>query len=716
MTKPQSSFDVFVSYAQADRDRVRPIVDALEAAGLSVWWDRRIAPGAGFDAEIQEALDNSSCVLAVWSKTSISSEWVITEAGEGSERGVLVPVSIDPVRPPLAFRRRQTIDATSSRFVSEDVLAAVRAVLEGRVIEPATTERQRPGRLHWVGGLLVFAALATVVVLLVRALPGEGPASSLKVIRASMPLDHWVGSTGYAQIERTWGITPAGDVVAYVGTDDSEVSAVFVRRIDELATRKLAGTEDASSVFFSPDSTWVGFVRGNRLERVPVEGGATSTIALLEERDFWGVGWGGPEGRVVYSAGRTGLRSVSVLGTDERVLTELDRTTNEGSHRLPHYVPGSSVLLFTIMFETTFKHEVWALDLNTGERRFLFDGLAPSYVESGHIVYAKAEASDRGSLWAVPFDPERMELTGPARAIQSSVGGREGSAYAVALDGTLIYLPSPGNVHAELVLLEPGKSQPRVIAEGHWFERPAFSNDGSQIAVGRRTDMSKAAEIWIYEIEGRGARQLAELGDFPLWDPDDGGITYMHVGTGLVNRRFDQPSAPTTVVSHPQVITPVQWIHGGRDLVYSAVNPETIGDIYILAPEQAPRHIFGRGAAGGSTTRDERWMALCTWPRGVRVGRLPDFTSIASPAPEGCSPIWGADDSLLYYTENVKLWSVDAEFSAASVSFGKRRVVADLGLPGRFQFGVDQSGRVAFVRGRYDAPKPPVLLLNWNRL
>ena len=92
MDKDQN-IDVFVSYSAADRERVRAFVAALEAANLKVWWDSRIAPGAGFDAEIQAALDNARCVLVVWSHSSVDSEWVITEASEGMERGVLVPLA-----------------------------------------------------------------------------------------------------------------------------------------------------------------------------------------------------------------------------------------------------------------------------------------------------------------------------------------------------------------------------------------------------------------------------------------------------------------------------------------------------------------------------------------------------------------------------------------------------------------------------------------------
>ena len=35
--------DVFVSYARTDKERVAPLVSAIEAQGWSVWWDPEIA-------------------------------------------------------------------------------------------------------------------------------------------------------------------------------------------------------------------------------------------------------------------------------------------------------------------------------------------------------------------------------------------------------------------------------------------------------------------------------------------------------------------------------------------------------------------------------------------------------------------------------------------------------------------------------------------------
>lgn len=105
--------DIFVSYASEDRERVAPIAAYLESQGWSVWWDRRLDAGTSFDREIERELDAATCVLVVWSQASIESDWVRTEAQEGMDRGALVPILLDAVRPPLAFRRIQAQDVSA---------------------------------------------------------------------------------------------------------------------------------------------------------------------------------------------------------------------------------------------------------------------------------------------------------------------------------------------------------------------------------------------------------------------------------------------------------------------------------------------------------------------------------------------------------------------------------------------------------------------------
>ena len=122
--------DIFVSYASEDRDAVQRLVQLLQAAGFEVWWDRHITTGRAFDRDIEEALDAARCVLVVWSVASVDSDWVRTEAAEGLDRGILVPVVLGDVRPPLAFRRLQTLRLDD---FSNQTLRPVVAVIGERI-------------------------------------------------------------------------------------------------------------------------------------------------------------------------------------------------------------------------------------------------------------------------------------------------------------------------------------------------------------------------------------------------------------------------------------------------------------------------------------------------------------------------------------------------------------------------------------------------------
>jgi hypothetical protein len=102
--------DIFLSYAKEDRLRVELLVRALEARGWSLWWDTAIPAGKTYDQVIEEALNTARCVVVIWSNESIASRWVRTEADEGANRDILVPVLLDNVKIPLAFRTIQAVD------------------------------------------------------------------------------------------------------------------------------------------------------------------------------------------------------------------------------------------------------------------------------------------------------------------------------------------------------------------------------------------------------------------------------------------------------------------------------------------------------------------------------------------------------------------------------------------------------------------------------
>lgn len=122
--------DVFVSYKAEDRARVRPLVDALQADGLSVWWDAHISAGQDWRESIAANLEKARCVIVIWSERSIgpSGRFVRDEAARAQRRGTYLPVTIDRVEPPLGFGETQCLPLEDWKGNCED--PRYRALLE----------------------------------------------------------------------------------------------------------------------------------------------------------------------------------------------------------------------------------------------------------------------------------------------------------------------------------------------------------------------------------------------------------------------------------------------------------------------------------------------------------------------------------------------------------------------------------------------------------
>lgn len=102
--------DIFVSYKREDRDRVEQLARALESEGFSVWWDPELPIGQSYASSIRSELSAARAVIAVWTSRSVQSEWVQEEATHGKRRGVLFPVRLEAVDPPIGFTMVETAD------------------------------------------------------------------------------------------------------------------------------------------------------------------------------------------------------------------------------------------------------------------------------------------------------------------------------------------------------------------------------------------------------------------------------------------------------------------------------------------------------------------------------------------------------------------------------------------------------------------------------
>lgn len=129
--------DIFISYKSSDRPKAQKLGKRLEEEGWSVWLDReKIPPGQTYSKVIEEALNSAKCVVVLWSKASVASDWVQNEATEGNGRGILVPAFIEETAPPFEFRRIQAANLLDWEKETPDneldqFLEAVRNVLSG---------------------------------------------------------------------------------------------------------------------------------------------------------------------------------------------------------------------------------------------------------------------------------------------------------------------------------------------------------------------------------------------------------------------------------------------------------------------------------------------------------------------------------------------------------------------------------------------------------
>ncbi|MGH6950285.1 MAG: toll/interleukin-1 receptor domain-containing protein, partial [Vitreimonas sp.] len=159
--------DVFISYASEDRNRVKPLADALQQRGFNVWWDRSLGAGQDYTAIIERELKAAKAVIVVWTQGSVSSTFVRDEAGRARDEGRLVPVLLDPVQLPLGFGAFQAEDFTrwngGANAPQMQILEeALKAKIEGRDIDGGAVAQKRRklmARIRLVSVLTVIALI-----------------------------------------------------------------------------------------------------------------------------------------------------------------------------------------------------------------------------------------------------------------------------------------------------------------------------------------------------------------------------------------------------------------------------------------------------------------------------------------------------------------------------------------------------------------------------
>jgi serine/threonine-protein kinase len=390
-------------------------------------------------------------------------------------------------------------------------------------------------------------------------------------------------------------LSPDGTVLAFVGQKAGEdKSQLYVRPLAQLQAAPLPGTDDASSPFFSPDGQWIGFFSGEhgQLKKIKVTGGAA--VTLCDAPTARGGTWT-EDGTIVFDAttGSAGpLLRVSSAGGTPAPFTSLGE--GEYTQRWPQILPGGKAVLFTSS-RTPGRYKDADLilqSLPSGARKVVERGAYYGrYMPSGHLVYVR-----EGTLWAEPFDLDRLEVTGPPvpviEEVTSSLGSG-GAQLAVSATGTLVYLPGTStDVSAPIYWMDrAGAMMPLRATPANWFQ-PHFAPDGARLAL-TIADVHSHSSIWIYEW-ARDTLTRATLGAAedtnPVWSPSGQGLVFAsnrggNEAANLYWQRADGTGEARRLTESTHRQLPASWHPSGKFLAFDEQGAQTGFDLMILPME-----------------------------------------------------------------------------------------------------------------------------------
>ena len=234
--------------------------------------------------------------------------------------------------------------------------------------------------LPWA--LTAVATLAAVA-LGWRAFTPPPSAPPLPALKYTLPI------TGDS-LERTAlpMISPDGRHVAFVKN-----GTLWVRSLDQLAPRQLAGTAGAQFPFWSPDSLQVAYLTANSLWRVGVDGSQPVRIATYR----FSKGGRTPGGvwladnTIVFALAATGsgLLSVPAQGGEFVDYYKHDPKIEGDIHR-PSLLPDKQTLLFVVDRVDTGADTIGVLANGTRKDILRIENEtldSPAYSPTGHILY-----------------------------------------------------------------------------------------------------------------------------------------------------------------------------------------------------------------------------------------------------------------------------------------------------------------------------------------
>jgi serine/threonine-protein kinase len=572
-----------------------------------------------------------------------------------------------------------------------DIADAMALIDEGLVESSAAGSKARATR-PWMA-----VAAAAVLVAALGWWYATRPAPLRPLVRLSAEI---AADTPLARVAGgVLALSPDGERLALILRGADGKVRLHTRLLQQNQVTPLAGTEDAFAPFFSPDGEWIGFFADDKLKKISVEGGAAVTLCDAPDPD--GASWG-DDGNIVAAlngSGGTGLWRVPSSGGAPVPLTKLN--PGEFTHRWPQVLPGSQAVLFTASTQLGNYDDanIDVVSLKTGARKTVQrGGFFPRYVAisggTGRLVYLH-----QSTLFAVPFDPGRLALTGVPAPILEDVNGSAGAGGDFAFGGapsgpgTFVYLARKGQAGSPISWLDSaGKTQPLHAPPGV-YSTPRFSPDGKRLAFAVAS--GTGTDIWVKDLDRDTLSRLSFLAGvnrLPVWTPDGKNIVFISTNPaapGLYWVRSDG-SGEAQRLSDGKLVNefPTSFSPDGKRLAFCGTRSGSM-DIFTASFEGDPGHVhLGNPELFLGTpfldcypafSPDGRWMAYNSDESGVQEVYVRPF-----PGPGGrwqiskgggFNPRWSRDGrELLFEGPDERVMAVGYNAKGDSFAAGKPRV------------------------------------------
>jgi Tol biopolymer transport system component len=582
-------------------------------------------------------------------------------------------------------RKRRLPDIASAQMEIDDALTASAPDAIVSHTAPSPPSSRWPGALPWV-----FAAIATTALAVVVALwaPWRTPARPAPVrVSVEIGIDASIGASGAPSANLA--LSPDGMLLAFVATGDGGPLQLYVRNLGQLQATVLAAGENLRDPFFSPDGQWIAFFADGKLKKISTTGGAA--VTLCDAPSGRGGTWA-EDGTIAFvpdSAPETSIFRVSSAGGKAEMLTS--RADGELLHRWPQTLKGGRALLFTAA-TTAGSFDSASLVVQTipdGSRKVVHrGGYYGRYLPTGHLTFVS-----NGTLFAAPFDLERLELTGQPVPMLEGVQASPGTGaaqFAASAGGTLVYLIGGQRaLEAPVVWMDRSGRTTLLRDMSTDWSNPSFSPDGNQLAM----DVSSAGnnpDVWIYEWM-RDTPTKVTFGGVnvrPVWTPDGRRIVFSSTrGGGVANlfwQRADGSGEVMRLGESKNVQLAGSWHPSGKLLVFSEQDPNTGWNILTLPVDGDDKSgwkigkpsVFLNGPSNEQEpmfSPDGRWLAYTSNESGRAQVYVRPFPGPGGPRQisneGGLFPAWSGRRPELFYRDSVSALMMVVPYSAAGDSF-----------------------------------------------